>query len=814
VDNGKARSAAVSSFGFGGINYHCVISEMTESYNMVRRSSLFKSGLNDRRIVIAGMGVMLPEISGSEELKKALKTGRKNFEKIPPSRFNNDYYFNGNDETYSLPRIEAGLLDDSFIEEGNYRMPPATLRSVDRCQFIGLECTKQILEQSKQIDSIQKGNNIAIIVGTGNGEKMIENIVRTRLTLIEKIISETALSDKTKSAVISAELIKSLKERYNLNNEDTVPGLLSNIVSGRIANFFGFNGANYVINSGDSSSAAAIRLAYLGILSGEYESVITGGVDSNITPSTFIALKQRRSVNYRTNASQVTDQDVLRLSEGGALFMLTTYDNALKKGMPVLAVVDNSASNINISSPAAGSFQKKDNPFYSINLKPDHVLTGSKTETGYYSYAEDAVSLAEQLVVLENRKSSGSTDTRPVFMSSEKSSVDNVGYYDHKNYFHGDKFTNLEGSLVTLLLSGQGAQRSLMMKELYDKNKIVRDTLDTGEAVFKNERGYSILDIMFSDSPDINLTENTQPAVFISSIAVFNNFAEKGFNPRYYIGHSLGECSALYCSGMLGFEDTMKLILKRSSLMKEAGEKMPGEMVALFKGWEESSRYIEKSGVKDVYVANRNSDAQSIIAGKKEGIAEFIQYMKKENLIFKRLALSGAFHTPLFNEASEELRAYLENVKFNEADYTRIISNVTAKPYPQDEIAVKDILSRQLISPVLFIDSVKYACAAAPYFIEAGPTGILTGLLKNINCDIKKAVSSVEHKKGETATLNEAIKIIHEGKKSEKVNQVTEVKSGGFTVRYRKMTRDSENSLKLTGMIWNVSCLKNTVNTR
>jgi acyl transferase domain-containing protein/NAD(P)H-dependent flavin oxidoreductase YrpB (nitropropane dioxygenase family)/acyl carrier protein/NAD(P)-dependent dehydrogenase (short-subunit alcohol dehydrogenase family) len=779
VKNGKVRTAAVSSFGFGGINYHCVIGEMTGSYAAVQRSRLFKSGSgqHDRRIVIAGMGVMLPGISGSDELKDALNTGRNFMADIPLKRFSSSYYMSEKDEAYSLPMLKAGVIDDSVIDGRKYRMPPATVRSVDRCQFIGLECTKQALEQSKQNENIQKGNNIAIIVGTASGEKMVENIIRTRLPLIEKIISEVPLSDKSKSAEISARVLESLKERYNANNEDTVPGLLSNVVSGRIANFFGFNGANFIINDGAASSDAAIRLAYLGLQSGEYESVITGGVDSNLTPASFIALKQRGLTSVGKESGGIIDQESISLSEGGALFMLTTYENAVKKGMPVLAVLDDSAFNTHADSPALNVPGNNSDKTFRINFNQRDASGIRGRGTGYYRSAEAAVSLAGEVVTADDRVNTKSIAPVPVLMATEKRPDVIAGHGGFKNNQQGSIYTESDGSLTTLLLSGQGAQRAGMMKELYSSSKIVRDTLDTGETIFCNERGYSLLDLMFGDDPAINSTENTQPAVFLSSAAVFNVLSSVGFNPRYYIGHSLGECTALYCSGILGFEDTMKLVLKRSSLMKESADKTPGEILALFKGWEESLEHIKRSGVQDVYPANRNSDAQTVIAGKPEGISEFIGYMKRESLIYKKLPLSGAFHTPLFSEASVELRNYLAGVKFSNADYTKVISNVTAQPYPQDENAVKDLLAKQVILPVQFTESVRYACSSAPCFIEAGPSGVLTGLLKNISCGIKKTAASVDYKKGETVSLDETLKLIKSDKNSEKETLMNVIKS-------------------------------------
>ena len=120
---------------------------------------------------------------------------------------------------------------------------------------------------------------------------------------------------------------------------------------------------------------------------------------------------------------------------------------------------------------------------------------------------------------------------------------------------------------MVALLSGQGAQRPGMMKTLYDTDDEIRRVMDKGEAIFKAERGYSLLDLMFGEDDALNSTQNTQPSVFLSSAAVCNRLAVEGFSPDYFIGHSVGEYTALFCAGILGFEDAMRLIIKRSDLM-------------------------------------------------------------------------------------------------------------------------------------------------------------------------------------------------------------------------------------------------------
>ena len=324
--------------------------------------------------------------------------------------------------------------------------------------------------------------------------------------------------------------------------------------------------------------------------------------------------------------------------------------------------------------------------------------------------------------------------------------------------------TNGNGKIVALL-SGQGAQYSGMMKELYDSFDIIRSILDSGERIFKESRGYSLLEIMFGDNDSLNSTENTQPAVFISSASIFQYLKEKGFIPDYFIGHSLGEYSALYCSEILDFEDAMNLVLKRSDLMKRASEKFPGKIMVALMGGEEIDALIKKSSITNIYIANKNSDRQTAVAGGAPEIDNFCSFLDDEEVTFKKLDLSGAFHTPLFSEASEELGEYLGKLQLNDTDYTSIISNVTGEFYPQDAGMIKELLTKQVISPVEFVKSIELAYkSGGKHFIEIGPNRILASLLKRIEIGSHNSISAANPRKGQCESFELLLEFLKENK--------------------------------------------------
>ncbi|HEY1406375.1 MAG TPA: acyltransferase domain-containing protein, partial [Spirochaetota bacterium] len=314
-----------------------------------------------------------------------------------------------------------------------------------------------------------------------------------------------------------------------------------------------------------------------------------------------------------------------------------------------------------------------------------------------------------------------------------------------------------KGARVCALLSGQGAQSAGMMKSLYSSNATIKSVLDRGEAIFRAERGYSILDMMFGDDAKLNSTENTQVAVFLSTAAIYDDLASKGFAPDMFIGHSVGEYSALYCAGVLSFEAAIKLIINRSAIMKSTADEKKGVIMVVFADADATDALVKRSGVSNVWIANKNSLKQTAVSGSAEGIDAFAAFLKNEKITFNKLNLSGAFHSPLFSTASEKIAAYMANLSFNGANFAKIISNVTAKRYPGNESEVKTLLMKQVASPVEFVNSVKYAVSEGmTYFVEVGPNKLLSNLLRDIPVGNATVIPTVDLKAGEAASFEKA----------------------------------------------------------
>jgi [acyl-carrier-protein] S-malonyltransferase len=276
---------------------------------------------------------------------------------------------------------------------------------------------------------------------------------------------------------------------------------------------------------------------------------------------------------------------------------------------------------------------------------------------------------------------------------------------------------------------GQGAQFIGMGKDLYDKSPLAKELFEKANEIL----GFRITDLMFTGTDgDLKQTKVTQPAIFLHSTilaAVLGNL----FKPDMAAGHSLGEFSALVANKTLSFEEGLVLVSKRALAMQKACEKAPSTMAAIL-GLDD--RIVEEvcSSINEVVVpANYNSPGQIVISGSNEGIDKAIGLLKEKGA--KRalkLAVGGAFHSPLMEPAKMELEEAIRSVHFAKP-VCPVYQNVTGKSSSDPEV-IKANLILQLTSPVKWTQSVLNMISdGATTFVEVGPGSVLQGLIKKIN---------------------------------------------------------------------------------
>jgi len=279
-----------------------------------------------------------------------------------------------------------------------------------------------------------------------------------------------------------------------------------------------------------------------------------------------------------------------------------------------------------------------------------------------------------------------------------------------------------------------------MGRDLYDRVPEARARFDEADGIL----GRALTKIIF-EGPDEELkgTRNTQPALFVVEAALTDLLFANGVVPEYAAGHSLGEYSALYAAGVISFEDGLRTVAARGAAMAEAGQLNPGTMAAIM-GMDRDAIAAVISKIKSgvVVSANENTPDQTVISGEVGAVNEACNLLKEAGA--KRavvLQVSGAFHSPLMQPAAEKLAAALEQVKFS-SPRCPVIANVTAKP-EGDPAVMKDLLVKQLVSPVRWVDSMKALAGCKPSICaEVGPGAVVKGLVKKclpemnvVSCD-------------------------------------------------------------------------------
>ncbi len=289
---------------------------------------------------------------------------------------------------------------------------------------------------------------------------------------------------------------------------------------------------------------------------------------------------------------------------------------------------------------------------------------------------------------------------------------------------------------TAFMFPGQGSQKVGMGKEAYNSSRNARALFERASEIL----GFDLAKLCFEGPEEqLNDTKFTQPALFVTEMAIVEAVKERGEldTPDMVFGHSLGEFMALAFAEVFTFEDGLLLVKERGRLMAEAGEKHPGKLAAIIGLPLDRIKEIVNSVDGVVVAANINSPIQTVISGEAEAVEKAAKMAKESGA--KRaivLKVSVASHSPLMSEAAEKFRNLLEDVEFHAPKVT-VIQNAVAKPV-SDPREIKENLARQLVSSVLWVDTLRYAFDnGVRRFIEIGPGKVLTGLAKQTLKDIE-----------------------------------------------------------------------------
>ena len=292
--------------------------------------------------------------------------------------------------------------------------------------------------------------------------------------------------------------------------------------------------------------------------------------------------------------------------------------------------------------------------------------------------------------------------------------------------------------MFSVLFPGQGSQIIGMGKEFYENFDYVKNYFSQADEIIKKKLSHIILE---GPRDDLNQTENTQPAIFLVSFAIFKVLEKETefnlFDAKFYAGHSLGEYSALCCAGSINFEQTIELLKSRGKAMQNAMPNGEGGMMAVLGADIETiNKIFKENNQLQCYVANDNSAGQIVVSGKTSSLHKLENLLTEKKIKFVKLPVSAPFHSPLMRNATLEMQDKINDAIFSNPKVS-IISNVTANPENKSE-NIKQLLIQQIEKPVRWRESVIYMINhGINRFIEIGPGKVLSGLVKRIDRNVK-----------------------------------------------------------------------------
>ena len=293
--------------------------------------------------------------------------------------------------------------------------------------------------------------------------------------------------------------------------------------------------------------------------------------------------------------------------------------------------------------------------------------------------------------------------------------------------------------MFSVIFPGQGSQMIGMGKEFFDKYDLVKKLFENADEALNFPLSKIILN---GPKENLDLTKNTQPAIFLISYSIFQ-VVKKEFNidlnqAKFFAGHSLGEYSALSSAGYLGFTDTIKLLRVRGDAMQNAVPQGQGGMIAVLGSTVEVIEKILSENKNNfiVQIANDNSESQIVLSGKNDDLNRLVESLNLNNIKSIKLPVSAPFHCNLMKKATEIMKKEIGKINFHDAKNI-LVSNVTANEILSKE-ELKKLLIQQIESRVRWRESlINMINKGVNQFIEIGPGKVLSSLIKRINKSVK-----------------------------------------------------------------------------
>ncbi|HOM01630.1 MAG TPA: SDR family NAD(P)-dependent oxidoreductase [Acetivibrio sp.] len=482
-----------------------------------------------------------------------------------------------------------------------------------------------------------------------------------------------------------------------------------------------------------------------------------------IEDSPFYILTEKKQ--WRENSSHPRRANVSAYGFGGA-----DYCVALEEFRPEFL-----KKTYAFSGPAENAKNSADAKLQQSSVQEVVLFSGSSIEEigeAYRSFVEENKESSdfEQLVFYNNSCVSAKKEYRLAICACSMDELKEK-YQFFEEFVKEGKMENLQalnikgiyfgkGDAVTpdkvaWMFPGQASQYPNMLKSIYESYPQVESLYMQADAAWKSKYGYEVTSLVFGDDEEnlqtvLKDTKNTHPVMFLSNIAMFKLLSESGIKADFMIGHSLGEITALHASGMLDLKSALTLIGERGFAFDGIPKEDRGVMMSIKADKLKVEELIKESGLK-VFVANLNSPEQTVVGGREDQIDGMTQILEKNKITYTKLNVSHAFHTELVAGAAE---SYYEKIKDMAFDVPKahVMACHRMDFYPEDKekmSIVPSMLKEQIVSSVNFTESVlKLYEKGVRVFVEAGPSSVLTNLVKNIlqGKDVKVVASNNKRK--------------------------------------------------------------------